>query len=77
MAQSLRSEARCSAAWRDLIASVDVPCAALRPAPPSARREAPAAVARALRVPPELKRLPLVKAILVELRKGALSFRLP
>jgi hypothetical protein len=37
------------------------------------RRKALGAVARALREPPGLRRLPLVKAILTELRRAARS----
>ncbi len=71
MAHSPRYEARLEAAWRDLIASAEALCAELKAAPPAARRKALVAVGRALREPPGLNRLPLVQAILAELRRAA------
>ena len=70
MAHSPRYEAHLEATWRDLIASVDALCAELKVASAAARRKALAAVARTLREPPGLHRLPLVKAILAELQKA-------
>ncbi len=71
MAHSLRYEAHLDAAWHDFIACVDALCAELKVAPAAPRRKALPAVARALREPPGLRRLPLIKAILAELRKAA------
>ncbi len=63
-AHSPRYEARLKAAWRDLCATVDVPHAERKVAQSPACRQA--AVARALRESPGLRRLPLVKAVLAE-----------
>lgn len=71
MAHSPRFEAHFIAAWRDLMASTDALCAELKTAPPAARHKPPVAVARALRELPGLRRLPLVKAILAEVRRAA------
>ena len=70
MAHSPRYEARLDAAWRDFYATVDALQAELAAASPRARRKALAAVARVLRVK-GLERLPLVQAILADLRKAA------
>jgi hypothetical protein len=69
MAHSPRYEAHLEAAWRDLAASVDALCGELKTAPPQARRKALTAVARAPREPPGLARLPVVDAIVGELRE--------
>ncbi len=71
MAHSPRYEAHLEAAWGDLLASVDALCTELKTAPPSARPKALAAVARAPREPPGLRRLSLVKAIFAALREAA------
>ncbi len=70
MAHSPRYEAYLEAAWQDLLASLDALCPELKIAPPLARRKALAAVAHALRES-GLKRLPLVTAILADLRSAA------
>ena len=70
MAHSPRYEARLDAAWCEFYATVDALQAELVAAPPRARRKALAAVARVLRVK-GLERLPLVQAILADLRKAA------
>lgn len=67
MPHSARYEAHPAAAWCELLDSVDAVCAELKAAPLPAL----AVIARALREPPGLVRLPFVRTILAELRHAA------
>lgn len=57
MAHSLHHEVRLHAPWRDLVANMEALPADLRMVPPAACRRALAAVTRAPREPPGLRRL--------------------
>ncbi len=67
MGHSHRYESSREAAWCDLINGADALWAGFPVASPPARKQALAAVARALREPPASRRLPQARGILAEL----------
>lgn len=71
MAHSLRYEARLDAAWRELYPTIDAVREELERVSPAARCKSLKAIGCALHVHWGLRRLPLFKAILADLRRAA------